>query len=179
MASLPADYQANATWIMPAKVFYSEVMAIADHNSFVNVNDGFSFRLFGKPVVVDDNCKVDACGFGAVLVRTSAMAKISQKKGLPFNPIQGFGEDLSFCLKAKECGFDIWCDRLGQTMTLFEKTKAALRISTNALDTEIADNIETAKEELIRAGVSADAVSEEGSLVTRAVTNIRSYGDGT
>ena len=33
-------------------------MAIADHNDFTNVNNGFSYKLFGKDVVFDDNAKV-------------------------------------------------------------------------------------------------------------------------
>ena len=58
MGDLPAEYQNGACWIMPSKVFFSEVMAIADHNDFTNVNDGFTYRLFGKDVVMDDNAKV-------------------------------------------------------------------------------------------------------------------------
>lgn len=60
MGDLDADYQNGACWIMPAKVFFAEVMAIADHNDFTNVNDGFTYRLFGKDVVMDDNTKVGA-----------------------------------------------------------------------------------------------------------------------
>jgi HK97 family phage major capsid protein len=58
MGDLPAEYQNGACWIMPSKVFFSEVMAIADHTDFTNVNDGFTYRLFGKDVVFDDNAKV-------------------------------------------------------------------------------------------------------------------------
>ena len=57
MGDLPAEYQNGACWIMPSKVFFSEVMAIADHTDFTNVNDGFTYRLFGKDVVFDDNAK--------------------------------------------------------------------------------------------------------------------------
>lgn len=55
MGDLASEYQNGACWIMPSKVFFSEVMAIADHNDFTNVNDGFTYRLFGKDVVFDDN----------------------------------------------------------------------------------------------------------------------------
>ena len=58
MGDLDADYQNGACWIMPSKVFFAEVMAIADHNDFTNVNDGFTYKLFGKDVVLDDNAKV-------------------------------------------------------------------------------------------------------------------------
>ena len=55
MGDLPSEYQNDACWVMPSKVFFSEVMAIADHNDFTNVNNGFSYKLFGKDVVFDDN----------------------------------------------------------------------------------------------------------------------------
>lgn len=54
-------------------------------------------------------------------------------------------------------------------MAIFEKVKLSLRISTNALDSEIADNISAAKEELIRAGVDPVVVDSESALVTRAI----------
>ena len=68
MGDLPSEYQNGACWIMPSKVFFSEVMAIADHNTFTNVNNGFDYRLFGKDVVFDDNAKVsnkDAILYGS------------------------------------------------------------------------------------------------------------------
>ena len=55
MGDLQSEYQNGACWIMPSKVFFAEVMAIADHNDFTNVNNGFSYKLFGKDVVFDDN----------------------------------------------------------------------------------------------------------------------------
>jgi HK97 family phage major capsid protein len=58
MGDLDAEYQNGACWIMPSKVFFAEVMAIADHNDFTNVNNGFTYKLFGKDVVFDDNTKV-------------------------------------------------------------------------------------------------------------------------
>ena len=58
MGDLPSEYQNGACWIMPSKVFFAEVMAIADHNDFTNVNNGFDYKLFGKDVVFDDNAKV-------------------------------------------------------------------------------------------------------------------------
>ena len=60
MGDLKSEYQNGACWIMPSKVFFSEVMAIADHNDFTNVNEGFTYKLFGKDVVMDDNAKVSS-----------------------------------------------------------------------------------------------------------------------
>lgn len=52
---------------------------------------------------------------------------------------------------------------------MLEQIKLALRITTDALDDEILDNIEAAKAELIRAGVDERVVFCEGPLVTQAV----------
>lgn len=60
MGDLASEYQNGACWIMPSKVFFAEVMAIADHNDFTNVNNGFDYKLFGKDVVFDDNAKVSS-----------------------------------------------------------------------------------------------------------------------
>lgn len=60
MGDLDSAYQNGACWIMPSKVFFAEVMAIADHNDFTNVNDGFTYKLFGKDVVMDDNAQVSS-----------------------------------------------------------------------------------------------------------------------
>ena len=59
MAALPSDYQNGAVWIMPANVFYGEVMAVADHNSFVNLENGMAPKLFGHDVILAGDC-VDA-----------------------------------------------------------------------------------------------------------------------
>ena len=58
----------------------------------------------------DEIFEVDACGFGGVLMKVSMVKEIEEKFGLPFSPILGFGEDISFCLRAKELGFKVWCD---------------------------------------------------------------------
>lgn len=64
-----------------------------------------------------DLFEVDAIGFGCVLMTMEAVRTIVSKYGhLPFMPVGGFGEDLSFCLRAREAGVRIWCDsrvRLG------------------------------------------------------------------
>ena len=59
---------------------------------------------------LDSIFEVEACGFGAVLMNTSLLEEVEKKFGLPFAPIMGFGEDLSFCLRVKELGKKIYCD---------------------------------------------------------------------
>ena len=52
----------------------------------------------------------EGIGFGAVLVKTELVKKVQEKYGLPFSPILGFGEDLSFCMRARDVGSEIYCD---------------------------------------------------------------------
>ena len=54
--------------------------------------------------------KVGGCGFGCVLVKTDVLFDVQAKYGYMFNPIGNMGEDLSFCWRARQCGYDIWCD---------------------------------------------------------------------
>lgn len=70
-----------------------------------------------KPVSVnyddyprDSFFEIAACGFGAVMMTVDALKRIRDHFGLPFSPAIGFGEDLSFCMRAKELGIPIWCD---------------------------------------------------------------------
>ena len=54
--------------------------------------------------------KVGGCGFGCVLMKTDVLFDVQCKYGELFNPIANMGEDLSFCWRARQCGYDIWCD---------------------------------------------------------------------
>ena len=61
--------------------------------------------------------EVDAFGFGCVMMTMDAVRTVIRRFGImPFMPVGGFGEDLSFCLRAKESGLKLYCDsriRLG------------------------------------------------------------------
>ena len=54
--------------------------------------------------------EVAASGFGAVMMKTEIAKKVREKFGVPFAPLIGFGEDLSFCLKMREFGYKLHCD---------------------------------------------------------------------
>lgn len=54
-------------------------------------------------------------------------------------------------------------------MATLDTAKAALRITHTTLDDEITRLIETAKADLIRAGVAEATVTAEGNLVTEAI----------
>ena len=61
--------------------------------------------------VPDGRFKVGACGFAGVLMGTDVLLSVSAKyEGRMFDPLKGMGEDVSFCWKARQCGYDIWCD---------------------------------------------------------------------
>lgn len=53
---------------------------------------------------------IAACGFGGCLVSVDLIKRVGDKFGLPFSPIMGFGEDLSFCSRVTELGVEMYCD---------------------------------------------------------------------
>lgn len=53
--------------------------------------------------------EVAGCGFGAVMMDTSVI-RWAGNHGRPFSPIDGWGEDFSFELRARAEGVKIYCD---------------------------------------------------------------------
>lgn len=51
--------------------------------------------------------EIAGCGFGAVMMTTDLIRRCGP---MPFYPVAGFGEDFSFCLRAREAGATLWCD---------------------------------------------------------------------
>lgn len=60
--------------------------------------------------IPDARFEVAACGFGGVLMKADVLKEIRSQKGLPFSPIYGLGEDLSFCVRARALGKTMICD---------------------------------------------------------------------
>lgn len=58
----------------------------------------------------DSFFQVAATGFGCVMCTTDLIKRVGEQFGLPFAPMLGFGEDLSFCARAAELGTELWCD---------------------------------------------------------------------
>lgn len=55
--------------------------------------------------------EIAACGFGVCMMDIKAVKRVIEKYGrMLFMPVAGFGEDLSFCLRAREAGMHLWCD---------------------------------------------------------------------
>lgn len=53
---------------------------------------------------------VAGVGFGGCLVSVDLLNRVGNEFGLPFSPIIGFGEDLSFCSRVTKLGVEIFCD---------------------------------------------------------------------
>ena len=66
--------------------------------------------------------EVGGCGFGCVLMKTDIILEVAGKFGDMFTPMANAGEDLSFCIRARECGYKLYCDpeitlgHVGQTV---------------------------------------------------------------
>ena len=54
--------------------------------------------------------EVAGCGFGCVLMSRNVLWNVFCQNGNMFSPINGVGEDLSFCWRARRCGHKIYCD---------------------------------------------------------------------
>ena len=58
----------------------------------------------------DEIFTIAGCGFGGCLVSVDLIKRVGDKFGLPFSPIMGFGEDLSFCSRVSQLGVEMYCD---------------------------------------------------------------------
>lgn len=54
--------------------------------------------------------RVDACGFACVLIETKILERVWVKHGSCFFPTRELGEDVAFCKKAVDLGFEIWAE---------------------------------------------------------------------
>ena len=54
--------------------------------------------------------EVEGCGFGCILMKTEVISAVKDKYSDLFAPLPGYGEDLSFCIRARGCGYRIWVD---------------------------------------------------------------------
>lgn len=86
-------------------------------------NPPYSTVLFDKLEATEKGCayttfesvpdgifEVGGCGFGGVLMKTDVLLDVAGKYGRIFDPLPGMGEDISFCWRARQCGYKIFCD---------------------------------------------------------------------
>ena len=71
----------------------------------------------GEKIIADktedvgtDVREVAGCGFGCVLMRSDVLLGTLAATGAWFSPYRGIGEDLAFCMRAREAGYKILCD---------------------------------------------------------------------
>lgn len=121
-------------WLDSDMVFNSDtlikMMDICEEKS-LDILSGLYFRrvspfspvLYKSLNITDEGCdwaefteiptelfKADGIGFGCVLMKSDVLMDVAGKFGNLFAPIKGVGEDLSFCWRARECGYEIYCD---------------------------------------------------------------------
>ena len=94
----------------------------------------------------DDIFEVEGVGFGACMMTVDLAKRVVEKIGVPFAPILGFGEDLSFCLRVAQVGAKMYCDsriklgHVGQGTVTEETYLGVLNAGTG--ETRAADHVE-------------------------------------
>lgn len=72
-----------------------------------------NFRSYRPDEIGDDAFKIDACGFGCILLEREAVRKVfEQTKGEPFRFLQQpifVSEDIYFCNELQKAGIGLWC----------------------------------------------------------------------
>ena len=58
----------------------------------------------------EDIIEIKACGFGCCLTTVDLIRRVGDKFGSPFTPLDGIGEDLSFCYRVGQLGEKMYCD---------------------------------------------------------------------
>ena len=98
--------------------------------------------------------EVEACGFGTVLMKTGVIKDVAETFHETFGPMAGFGEDLSFCIRARSCGYKIHCDpslQVGHkgSMIINQSTFGAYRTKVKEIEQEgkNADGMQTGAED--------------------------------
>ena len=54
--------------------------------------------------------EIACCGFGCVMTSARLLKAMNEKYGSPFYPLMGMGEDKTFCWRATQNGYKIFCD---------------------------------------------------------------------
>lgn len=65
-----------------------------------------SYTVYPKDMLFE----VQASGFGAVLIDTGLVKRVWDRFGPPFMPTPTMGEDLAFCVRARQVGAKLYCD---------------------------------------------------------------------
>lgn len=76
----------------------------------ITKDDGTIQYVARKEYPKDQLFTVDATGFGAAITSAKLLKALYDRYDRPFYPDLGLGEDFIFCHRAKELGFELWCD---------------------------------------------------------------------
>ena len=57
--------------------------------------------------IPDGIFEIEGAGFGCVLMRTEILEAVFNKYHRAFDPLPGYGEDISFCFRARGCGYTL------------------------------------------------------------------------
>lgn len=57
-----------------------------------------------------DTFEIAGCGFGCVLMETKILKNVLERYGTCFTPLHNVGEDVAFCVRAREIGYKIYCE---------------------------------------------------------------------
>ena len=78
----------------------------------LELNDKGECNFQDMEVVPTELKEIAGCGFGCVLMRTDCLLDIAANYGgnVWFTPIGNVGEDCSFCIRARNEGYRIYCD---------------------------------------------------------------------
>ena len=139
LAALGVESEADyILWLDSDMVFRPDtlerMLAVLDEHPEIDILSGLYFRratpftpvLFSKLEVNDQGVlewddvhelpdepfEIAGCGFGGVLMKTDCLLDIAAKEGggVWFTPIANAGEDCSFCIRARQYGYKIYCD---------------------------------------------------------------------
>lgn len=58
----------------------------------------------------DSLFEVAGSGFACVMTSTALLWDMVERYGAPFCPLMGMGEDMTFCFRAKQAGYKLYCD---------------------------------------------------------------------
>lgn len=99
----------------------------------------------------DQIIQIAAAGFACVLQKVEMLDVMLSVYGVPFFPIAGLGEDLSFCYRAKQIGYNMYADtsiKIGHIMRMsvdenfrdnvFEGAKASENKEATAAESSLA-----------------------------------------
>lgn len=74
----------------------------------LDLSNGTTYSEYEE--IPEELFEVEGCGMACVLMKTDVFLDVQGKFHQMFTPIGSNGEDASFCWRARECGYKIFCD---------------------------------------------------------------------